>query len=392
MQTSTKLILSCFLILKASFSWAQFSTSAGNITQITSGNVGIGFPSYAPVSMFQVKNGSVLFDGSSGSTPTTGSGVRLMWIPSKFAIRAGQVTSSQWDPTNIGTWSVAFGYNTTASGSRSFAAGTTTTASGGGAFAFGGSTTASGNYSFAVGSQATSSGAISAAFGYSTNAQSYLSMVIGQFNQLSAGYNASTWIPTDPLFVVGNGTSAVATSNALTILKNGNIGVGTTLLTNTNNYKLTVAASSTGTNSGILVQTASGALYGIKQEVNDNTTKAFVIENAGIENFRVLGDGKVYAREVNIQLGTFPDYVFETDYKLMTLNELETYIHTNKHLPEIPSQKEVTANGADLGEMVILQMQKIEELTLYLIEQNKKIEQLEIKNDELKKAIEDLNK
>lgn len=70
------------------------------------------------------------------------------------------------------------------------------------------------------------------------------------------------------------------------------------------------------------------------------------------------------------------DYVFATDYKLMPLYEVERYIDENQHLPEVPSAEEVVANGLDLKEMTTLLLKKIEELTLYTIDQQKQIDQL----------------
>ena len=68
------------------------------------------------------------------------------------------------------------------------------------------------------------------------------------------------------------------------------------------------------------------------------------------------------------------DKVFEKEYKLMPLSELEKFLQKEKHLPLIPSSAEVKENkGITLGEMSTLQLQKIEELTLYVIELNKKI-------------------
>ncbi|MEM6737303.1 MAG: hypothetical protein AAF620_14665 [Bacteroidota bacterium] len=80
--------------------------------------------------------------------------------------------------------------------------------------------------------------------------------------------------------------------------------------------------------------------------------------------------GTVYSTEVKVELeaGKGPDYVFESDYKLRTLNETKEYIIKNKHLPEIPSAKEMEANGVDLGDMNMRLLKKIEELTLYQIE------------------------
>ncbi len=71
------------------------------------------------------------------------------------------------------------------------------------------------------------------------------------------------------------------------------------------------------------------------------------------------------------------DYVFAKDYKLMPLKEVETYINTNGHLPEVPSTEEAIQNGIELKEMNILLLKKVEELTLHAIEQNKRIEKLE---------------
>jgi hypothetical protein len=77
-------------------------------------------------------------------------------------------------------------------------------------------------------------------------------------------------------------------------------------------------------------------------------------------------------------------HVFEKDYSLMSLQETETFIKENKHLPNIPSAAEVEENGIQLGEMNALLLQKIEELTLHMIEQQKLIEELQKSLFELK--------
>lgn len=88
--------------------------------------------------------------------------------------------------------------------------------------------------------------------------------------------------------------------------------------------------------------------------------------------------GTIHSEEVKVDLTVpGPDYVFESDYNLRSLEETEEYIQTNKHLPEIPSAKEMEANGVQLGEMNMLLLKKIEELTLYIIEQEKRIQKLE---------------
>ena len=84
-------------------------------------------------------------------------------------------------------------------------------------------------------------------------------------------------------------------------------------------------------------------------------------------------NGRIRAREVKVEATDWPDYVFEESYKVGTLEALESYIKTNKHLPEMPSAKEVARNGVELGEMVKLQQKKLEELTLLLIEKDKEL-------------------
>ncbi|MBN2668345.1 MAG: hypothetical protein JXR60_03865 [Bacteroidales bacterium] len=82
--------------------------------------------------------------------------------------------------------------------------------------------------------------------------------------------------------------------------------------------------------------------------------------------------------KVVVQSGSgWCDYVFEDNYNLMPLHELKEYIQKEKHLPKIPTTNEVEENDVDLGEMNQLLLKKVEELTLYIIEQNERIEKLE---------------
>jgi hypothetical protein len=90
--------------------------------------------------------------------------------------------------------------------------------------------------------------------------------------------------------------------------------------------------------------------------------------------YRLSVNGKVRANEVKVYTG-WADFVFAPNYRLRPLSEVESYIKTNGHLPEIPSAKEVEANGVNIGETQSKLLQKIEELTLYLIEQNKQIKE-----------------
>ncbi|RPH31247.1 MAG: hypothetical protein EHM93_14345 [Bacteroidales bacterium] len=95
-------------------------------------------------------------------------------------------------------------------------------------------------------------------------------------------------------------------------------------------------------------------------------------------------NGTIHAKEVKVDLAIPADYVFTASYKLRSLNEVEQFIKTNQHLPDIPSAKEIIENGFNIGEIQNKLLQKIEELTLYVIEQQKQIEELKRQNNERK--------
>ena len=78
-------------------------------------------------------------------------------------------------------------------------------------------------------------------------------------------------------------------------------------------------------------------------------------------------------------------YVFKKNYKLNDLNDLEKFINEKEHLPGMPTAKEVEKNGVALGEIVIKQTEKIEELTLYMIQLNKEVQILKTENEKMKK-------
>lgn len=96
-------------------------------------------------------------------------------------------------------------------------------------------------------------------------------------------------------------------------------------------------------------------------------------------------NGKVKCTEVEVLLAAWPDFVFESGYNLRPLSEVESFINTNKHLPDVPSRETVLTNGSNIGEMNATLLQKVEELTLYMI-------QLQKDNDALKARISKLEK
>ncbi len=111
-------------------------------------------------------------------------------------------------------------------------------------------------------------------------------------------------------------------------------------------------------------------------------------------NYRLLVEGGILSERVKVALRNpttnWADYVFANDYKLMPLKEVEAYINENKHLPGIDSANELVKNGLDLGDMQAKQMAKIEELTLYVIEQNKTLENQNKAFEKQSKEIEEL--
>lgn len=127
--------------------------------------------------------------------------------------------------------------------------------------------------------------------------------------------------------------------------------------------------------------------YDITAKNTDFVTTSTGNVGIGINNPKNKLDvnGTIHAKEINIDLQGWADYVFTEDYRLPTLEEVERHIQEKGHLPSIPSQKEVMENGIDLGNNQRALLQKIEELTLYSIEQNKQIKILSERVEKLEK-------
>ncbi|MEQ8905149.1 hypothetical protein [Ekhidna sp.] len=204
----------------------------------------------------------------------------------------------------------------------------------------------------------------------------------------------------------GNGTKYILGDQ-----DNGNSdGIVLRTTTNPANGQALFSVESSGNSERLRVE-HSGALSTTNYLQVRNTGQSYVQGKLAVSGTTVPAgyqfsvDGKAIMEEVKVELsGTWPDYVFEPTYNLRTLEETEEYIKTNKHLPEIPSAKEMEANGVELGEMNMLLLKKIEELTLHLIDVNKENTSLrqqlkansqsqnerEAKQGELEKRIEEL--
>jgi hypothetical protein len=141
---------------------------------------------------------------------------------------------------------------------------------------------------------------------------------------------------------------------------NGNLGIGTTTPTE----KLDIVGSSK----------ISG-----KVGIGGVTTMTFP-STSPYASYNLFVKGGIASDEVRVALNaSWADYVFAKDYNLKPLSEVEAFITANKHLPNVPSAAQVKEEGLALGDMSRIQQEKIEELTLYIIAQNKRIEALEAK-------------
>ena len=159
------------------------------------------------------------------------------------------------------------------------------------------------------------------------------------------------------------------------------------------------AGAYTGAGYGILASASgsAGTRYGVYASASGGTdnwggyfpTKTYASElrvggTQGATGFVAAINGKLMATEVRVQpTASWPDYVFGKDHILMSLEELEAKINADKHLPGIPAANEMKETGIMLGEMQTKTMEKIEELTLYIIELGKQ-------NKELRKEVESL--
>ena len=92
---------------------------------------------------------------------------------------------------------------------------------------------------------------------------------------------------------------------------------------------------------------------------------------------RLSVNGKIKAKEVNVSTAGWADHVFRSEYELMSLSQLRAFISRHGHLPNIPTEEEVFEKGVNLSEMTVKLLEKVEELTIYLVQQQDRIGELE---------------
>jgi hypothetical protein len=239
-------------------------------------------------------------------------------------------------------------------------------------------------------------------------------------------YNSQTWSTVNPMYnlqlktIWGNdglNYQFVQKYNnieypSLSFYTDGKVGIGTQT-----SAKLHVTAPASGTPIDAMIVdvtsfgTPTNAIASSFFKVRDigaNNNTPFMIRgdgNVGIgtnaPDAKLTVNGQIHTKEVRIDLiaPMVPDYVFANDYKLKTLNEVDQYVKANSHLPEIPSAAAMAQNGMLVSEMNLSLLKKIEELTLYAIEQQKKleaqnkdIEVLKAQNKQLESLSERLSK
>ena len=318
------------------------------------GNVGINTSN--PVARLHVADSSVVFSAigdvplTPGNVPISGAGRRMMWYPDKAAFRAGMALSDEWDEINIGNYSFAIGNQTKASGFYSSALGKDNTASGEGAVVMGSNSIASGFHSFVVGNSNEATALHTIAIGYNNEATQPYTIAMGKNNiaegensfaigeqtiasggwSISAGYdsraigtlsvaiggnlisklgcftiggsnddsdNPTTNSPTNRIFQIGNGEGPNVRSNALTVLQNGNVGIGTLTpiapLQFANNYGSKIALKGTYNEHFGLGIAASNLLQIYTDAPGSDIAFGWQVNPTFGETMRIKGNGNV---------------------------------------------------------------------------------------------------
>lgn len=182
-----------------------------------------------------------------------------------------------------------------------------------------------------------------------------------KYNNLFNGYSSLVWASNNVGFglVTGGGLCAVA-----------NAGSG-----------FTIGTSASNSNAGAMLNVkgsgTSSSTYSMKVQ-NSSAADLFTVRDDGRVGIGTINpqallavNGDIYSKKVKVTQTGWPDYVFNQEYRLRPLSEVEEYIKLHKHLPEVPSALQVEKEGVDIGDNQAALLKKIEELTLYIITLNK---------------------
>jgi len=239
------------------------------------------------------------------------------------------------------------------------------------------------------------------------------------------GINGSTLryqvdaITSDHVFFAGNSTSASV--ELMRIKGNGFVGIGSSAPS----CKLDIGSYTNNFDTYLGIKTTGGSVHkaGIKLRhfndnygfdiISDETVNGFFIKhhfndavgvnvlfidannNVGIgtttnaTGYKLSVAGKIICTELKVQLQPFPDYVFDKNYKLLSLKDVENHINTYSRLPGMPAAGEIEKKGMSVGQMEGKLVEKVEELTLYIIQQQKQIESMQQMMEKLQQQVSD---
>ncbi len=219
-------------------------------------------------------------------------------------------------------------------------------------------------------------------------------------NVLSISNGNSVTLPSftdtdDQTLTLNGNTLSIANGNTIT-LPSTSVVAGTNVTVSGNGstatpYQISANDTSLYANNGVINQSTTVSNNRIV-DMNDrniwfntststNNGKIYIGSSTSYPtttgNYKLFVEGGILTEKVKVALrntANWADYVFADNYKLMPLKEVESFVKTNKHLPGVSSASEIVENGLDVAEMQSKHMEKIEELTLYIIEQDKKLD------------------
>jgi hypothetical protein len=287
------------------------------------------------------------------------------------------------------------------------------------------------NWKYPYSTKLTINGGIARNFELSSIGKENVSYVIRQFSQTKNSW--TTWkklilddgngnigigteSPSNKLDVEGkiDGTIAIEVSNTNSgnnarrgiIVGNGTSGHSAYLFSTSSNYNAIPSWKNSGVlgtdcklSNGLVIRSSSGGIRfqpsGISDKIvfnSDGNVGIGTDLSSNPDNYKLAVNGTIGAKEIKVESSSWSDFVFDDGYELKSIEEVEQYIKKNGHLSEIPDQETVEKNGVNLGEMNAKLLQKIEELTLYLIKQNKELKSQKEQNLNQQSLIEQLQK
>jgi len=307
-----------------------------------------------------------------------------------------------------GCYSLTTGYSTKALGWYSIAGGALSEAIGGYSLALGYSAKANHDHSVAIGRQAISDGlyggsvaigektealgSYSTAIGYKDSSTTSLAVTIGNHNKASSSYSFALGsnckaITNSYSFAIGNnakssGGNSYSIGSYTDAVEDYSFAMGYKMKNDIpNSFMIGYPSAASSDSSTIYIDDEKVCIGHTKAEIDSASN------HASYNNKGLFVKGPVYAKELHLDTDLWADYVFSKNYNLKPLNEVEEFIGKNNHLPGMVPEKEVVLKGVSVGDVQVKLLEKIEELTLYLIDQNKQLtlqnEQMEQQNNRI---------